>query len=115
MNISSALAGIVLATFPVAAMAATDLSRPGALDRLRAHKPEHYDAVMEIAKIGERLNCDPQDLEPLKARFPVERLDCGLVMLNNNVSQRRMSFSLGGEEYKVTVRLQDKAPQLIGR
>ena len=115
MKILATLAGIVLATLPFAAPAATDLSRPGALDRLRAQKPEHYDAVMEIAKIGERLNCANEDLEAIKARFPMERLDCGHVMLNNNVSQRRMTFSLGGEEYRVTVRLKDTAPRLIGR
>jgi hypothetical protein len=115
MKTVRSLAGLALLALSFPSLAATDLSRPGALERLRSQKPEHYDAVMEIAKIGERLNCAQDDLEPIKARYPVERLDCGLVMLNNNVSQRRMTFSLGGEEYRVTVRLQDTPPRLIGR
>lgn len=115
MKTATAIAGALLLAAGLPAVAALDLSRPGALDRLRAQQPAHYDAVLEVARLGERLNCDPQDIEALKARFPVDRLDCGFVSTNGGVAQRRMKFELGGTAYSLTVRLQDTAPKLIGR
>ena len=29
-----------------------DLSKPGALERLKAHRPDHYDAALQVARIG---------------------------------------------------------------
>ena len=112
MKGTSLLAGLALAIAALPA-AAADLSRPGALDRLKAERPAHYDAVVEIASAGERANCGKDDFEALKARFPIERMDCGFV--TGNPPQRRMRFAIEGEDYTVTVRLADTAPKAIGR
>lgn len=113
MNRSTLLAGLALAMAALPAAAATDLSRPGALERLKAERPDHYQAVAEIASAGERATCGNDDFEQLKARFPLERMDCGFV--RNNPPQRRMTFAIDGIAYVISVRLKDTAPQLIGR
>jgi hypothetical protein len=113
MNRLAPFAGFALALAALPAAAATDLSRPGALERLKAERPEHYAVVAEIAQAGERANCGPDDFEALKARFPLDRMDCGFV--RNNPPQRRMTFAVDGIAYAITVRLKDTAPQLIGR
>jgi hypothetical protein len=115
MNRLQALAGLALAAFAAPATAAVDLSSPGALERLRAHQPGHYKALVEVAQVGERLTCDARDLGDLQA-FGVERLDCGhLVYHVRRSPQRRMGFAIEGHDYVVTVRIRDQAPRLIGR
>jgi hypothetical protein len=115
MNRLQALAGLALAAVAVPAAAAVDLSSPGALERLRAHQPAHYKALVEVAQVGERLTCDASDLGDLQP-FGVDRLDCGhLVYHVRRSPQRRMGFAIEGQDYVVTVRLRDRAPRLIGR
>lgn len=96
------------------ALAATDLSRPGALERLKSERPAHYDAVIEVAKVGERLSCPQQDLEPLRVNHSLDRLDCGFVIMTSNPPQRKLTFAIQGEPYVMAVRLRDTAPRLIG-
>ena len=110
-----AIAGCVLGLAAFPATAAVDLSNPGALERLRAHQPEHYKALAEVAQIGRRLTCDPGDLRELQS-FGVQRLDCGFLEYHVRRSpQRRMGFAIDGQDYLVTVRLLDRGPRLIGR
>ena len=115
MKIAIPLVGAVVLVSTSLIAAALDLSRPGALDRLKAHRPAHYEAVAEIARLGERASCDPRELEAVKPPVSVDRLDCGNVGLNNGISQRRMKFEIEGTEYSLTVRVKDTAPRLIGR
>ena len=113
MNPLPLLAGLAFALVAFPAVAATDLSRPGALDRLKAERPDHYAVVVEVADAGQRATCGNDDFDHIKARFPLERLDCGFV--GSNPPQRKMRFTIGGVDYAITVRIKDTAPQLIGR
>ncbi len=113
MKRSVAIAALLLAATPV--LAATDLSKPGALERLKAHRPDHYDAALQVARIGARLNCGQEDLELLKERHAVASLDCGFVSRQVDPPQRRLRFSVGEEQYSLNVRLEDTAPRAIGR
>ena len=121
------LAAFALAAAPFACLAngvalapllptgnATDLSRPGALERLHSDRPAHYEAVIEVAKAGSRLTCGKQDLAELRVSFPVDRLDCGFLIMTSNPPQRRLNFAIEGQPYVMTVFLRDTAPRLIG-
>jgi hypothetical protein len=121
------IAAIAFAAFPLACAAngfalapifapagVTDLSRPGALERLHSDRPEHFLAVQEIAKAGSRLTCGQQDLADLKVSFPVDRLDCGFLIMTSNPPQRRINFAIEGQKYAMTVFVRDTAPRLIG-
>lgn len=113
MNRCIAVAAVLLAATPV--LAATDLSKPGALERLKANRPDHYDAALQVANVGARLTCGQQDLEMLKERHAVSRLDCGFVNSITDPPQRRLRFTLGEEEYVLNVKLQDTAPRFMNR
>ena len=108
------LAALVLAATP--ALAQTNLSRPGALERLKADKPKHYEAVMDIAAAGQTLTCSDDDVAQVKKQFPaVAKLDCGFVDNSSNPPSRRLRFEIEDAPYVMTVRLKDTAPKLIGR
>jgi hypothetical protein len=105
-------AAALMAASPV--LAATDLSRPGAIQRLQSEKPEHHEAVMEVARVAQLMNCSQQDAAALK-RIGVESFDCGFVNNSMDPPRRKVSFEIGGEAYVLTVRLVDVPPKLSGR
>ena len=104
-----------LAFFAAPALAQTDLSRPGALERLRSEQPRHYEAVLEVARIGQTATCSEEDVEQVKAGHGLAKLDCGFVNSTTNPPSRRVRFEVDGNSYVITVRLSDTAPRLIGR
>jgi hypothetical protein len=100
----------------VPALAQTNLSRPGAIDRLKSDKPAHFEAVMEIAAVGQTLTCSDEELGRLKARFiAIAKVDCGFVDNGSTPPSRRMRFEIEDASYVMTVRLSDTAPKLMGR
>jgi len=107
--------GAALALFAAPVLAQTDLSRPGALDRLRSDQPKHYEAVLEVARIGQTATCSEDEVEQVKARHGLAKLDCGFVNNTTNPPSRRVRFEIEGSSYVMTVRLSDTAPRLIGR
>ena len=108
-----AFAVLALAATPV--LAATDLSRPGALERLRSEQPRHYEAVLDVARIGQTATCTEEEVERVKKGHGLDKLDCGFVNSTTNPPSRRVRFEVDGTSYVITVRLSDTAPRLIGR
>lgn len=104
---------LALAAAPV--LAATDLSRPGALERLRSEQPKHYEAVLEVARIGQTATCTEEEVEQVKKGHGLAKLDCGFVNSTTNPPSRRVRFEIDGTPYVITVRLSDTPPKLIGR
>ena len=104
-----------LAFLAMPAFAQTDLSRPGALDRLKSEHPKHFEPLPEIARVGQTLNCSDDEVERLKKEHSLAKLECGFVNNSTNPPSRRVRFEIDGASYVMTVRLTDTAPKIIGR
>lgn len=105
---SIALVMLLLASIASAAEpAAVDLDKPGALDQLKQHHPQRYQAVTAVLLASERMPCKSTELETLQARFNLRDLECGVLILTSYPAQRHVSFYLDGTRYAATVTLQD--------
>ena len=104
-----------LAVFAAPAFAQTDLSRPGALDRLKSEHPKHFDAVLEVARVGQTLTCSEDEVERVRKEHSLAKFECGFLNNSTNPPSRRVRFEIDGNSYVMTVRLSDTPPKLIGR
>ena len=97
------------------ALAQTDLSRPGALERLKSENPKSFEAVLDVARVGQTLTCSEEEVEQVKKNHSLAKFECGFVNNSTNPPSRRVRFEIDGNSYAMTVRLSDTPPKLIGR
>ena len=79
--------------------AQVDLDQPGVLDRLKAQRPKHYEAVTEVLRASGRMPCRTGELQVLKAKFDIKELSCNALLMTSYPPKRRVNFQLEGESY----------------
>jgi hypothetical protein len=79
-----------------------DLDAPGAIDRVRATSPAHFD---KIVKIIEGVTEQPDSAVPRWLRVSFDARDVGYapVVMTSHPPKRRLSFALDNTRYEVVV------------
>jgi hypothetical protein len=79
-----------------------DLDAPGAIDRVRATNPAHFD---KIVKIIEGVTEQPDSAVPRWLRVSFDARDVGYapVVMTSHPPKRRLSFALDNTRYEVVV------------
>jgi hypothetical protein len=84
-----------------------DLNQPGALEKLRTERPEHFRAISEVLRVVERVPCQNTEVKSLEARFDIRDMACNFVLMTSDPPKRRLSFELEGTSYVAVVTLKD--------
>ena len=82
-----------------AAAALVDLDDSGALDRLRAERPDHFDKVLRILDDAQRLP-EREVTRALRVHHQADDVDFRGPLLTSDPPQRRLSFSLDAVRYR---------------
>ena len=95
---------LALVLGPLTAGAATDLSRPGALDAIREQHPERFARIEGILRAAERLPCMTPEFErAMKTGHEAEAARCSVMLKTSYPAKRMVSFTLDGTRYVATV------------
>jgi hypothetical protein len=84
-----------------------DLNQPGALEKLKVERPEHYRAITQVLRVVERVPCQNEEVRSLEARFDIRDMACNFTMMTSAPPKRRLGFTLEGTNYVVVVTLKD--------
>jgi hypothetical protein len=88
--------------------AVVDLTRPGALEALKARDPQRYEKVSAVLQVAERMSCKQMEPHVFKAAgLNVEKAECGTLLLTSLPAKRYMSFTIDDTDYHAIVSMQD--------
>ncbi len=107
-TLRASLALLACLAAATATAATVDLDAPGARDALRAAAPRRADRVDAILADAARLPA-LRAAQVLQARYDLDTVDVGLLLLVSYPAQRRVSFAFDGTDYRATVTMVDMA------
>lgn len=90
-----------------------DLNAPGVLERLKAERPKHYEAVTEILRASEKMPCKESELKILKAKFNMADLACHALLMTSYPAKRRVNFVYDGTSYVAQVSVIDSSGGVV--
>jgi len=97
-----ALIGIASISAAYSSPAIIDLDNPGALDKLQAERPEHFQKVIGILQDEQRLP-EKEVVGWLRTNYQTESAAFGPTLLVAYPPKRRLSFLLDAVRYHATV------------